>query len=203
VREEIQKAFAAYDTVVQQGEGIDTLMSGLETEIGELNKGKAEMEASWEALRLLLEKFSSESIDLLTEMLNKGVKAIFTDRNYEIEIEITDAKKKQMKIYLLEERDGEIVRSLIPDGIGGGILVVLSFIFQVFLIRLYNLRPLILLDEQFTHISQSYLPNFMEFMRYLIAEMDFKFLWISHDERILPYFDRIYDVNMGKATLQR
>lgn len=196
----IDRCFSQYDHLIFDRSNIDNIIVGLEKQLTAKQHEKVVVEDSWKSLRLLLDKFSSESVELLQEMLNKGIKVIFDDRQYSIKIEITEHKRKSMVLTLLEARDGKVIESSIPEGIGGGVLVVLSFIFRVFLIKLYGLRPFILLDESFTQISSSYLPNFMNFMKYLIKEMNFTFLFISHDQRIHNYMDHIYRVNMGKVT---
>jgi len=201
IKESIDKVFALNDHLVEEKERLDTIIIGIESEIEQFLQNQETLHEAWESLRTLLEKLSEESIELLREMLNKGIKFIFHDRDYEIKTEVTDNVKKSMRLFLLEERDGEVIEAVIPEGIGGGVLVVISFIFRVFLVRLYNKRSFILLDESFTQLSSAYIPNFMEFIQHLINDMGFTFLWISHDGRVLPYFDKVYNVNMGKLKL--
>lgn len=200
MREQITQVFSSYQTVKEEKDRLVIITDGLEKEIKRLSDEKLIIDASWESLRHLLEEFSSESISLLQEMLLKGVRAIFNDRNYGIEVKITDKKKKSMEIWLIENRNGILVKSEVPGGVGGSITVVISFLFRVFLINLYKKRPFLLLDESFTQISTSYLPNFMNFLLYLHKEMGFNFLWITQDQRLHDYFNRIYEVKMGEVN---
>jgi DNA repair exonuclease SbcCD ATPase subunit len=201
LEQKIQACLTTYDNYLSEKERLEFIVNGLGERIQTAVNDRASTEQAWETLRALLDKFSANSIELLNEMLNKGVRAIFNDREYSIEINITDNKRKSMELFLLEKRNGTEVKSSIPEGIGGGVLVVVSFIFRVFLIRLYELRPFLLLDESFTQVSSSYLPNFMKFLRYLTNTMGFTFLFISHDPRIQEHMDQIYEISMGKEKL--
>ena len=71
----------------------------------------------------------------------------------------------------------------------------------MFLIKVYGKRRFVLLDEAFTDLSSSYIPTFLEFMKYLVSEMGFDFLWVTQDERIKPYGDKVYEANMGRFRL--
>ncbi len=175
-------------------------VNGARTKIDGLKADKKAREDCWRALRLIQEKYNEDSIKLLEQMLNTGVQAIFDDQDYRVQIEVTEGKRKGVKLWLVEGSDDEGKRSRIPTAIGGGIQVVLSFILNVYLIRIYNLRPFIVMDESFTQISSQYLPNFIQFLRYLIEELDFVFLWVSHDERVMPYFDTVFEVSQGTVT---
>jgi len=174
-----------------------SVIRGTEKKVTDLKVEHKVTEDTWKSLRVVLEKFSDANIHLLEQMFNTGVRAIFDDKNYSIKIEINDNKRKGVKLWLVEEEDGEEKRSRIPTGMGGGIQVALSFILNVYLIRIYNLRPFMVMDESFTQISTQYLPNFIRFLQYLIDELDFTFLWVTHDERVVPYFDTLYRVNRG------
>lgn len=135
-------------------------------------------------------------------MLNTAIKAIFDDQDYVIDIEITEGKRKGVKLWLVESKSGKEERSRIPTSVGGGIQVVLSFVLNVYLIRIYGLRPYIIMDESFTQISSQYLPNFIHFLKYLIDELGFTFLWVTHDERVLPYLTSVYEVKSGTLKKQ-
>lgn len=185
----------------------DTLIiEGLETQILSMGKEKELLQGTWSVLRELLDKFSAESLTLLKQLLNKGIQSIFTDRDYEIRIEVTDNKSKKMKIILLEQTENGLVEIDMGSGAlllqGGGVLVVVSFILQVFLLNMYNKRKLICIDEGFTQISSVYVENFFRFMKYLHTDMGFTFVMVNHDQRFIPYFDKVYEVSMGKIKLK-
>lgn len=198
-RDKVLQLYSKYDHQASELASLELVMDGVRSKIDNLVIEREDNTKAWETLRVLLEQFSDESIRLLEEMLNKGVQVIFNDRLYSIKIEVTDTKRKLTKLWLIEDIGGQKIKSRIPSAVGGGIQVVVSFIFQVFLIRIYSQRPFLIIDEAFSQVSSQYMGNFMEFLRYLITDMNFVFLFITHDQRVVPYFDKIYEVNMGNV----
>lgn len=197
VSERVRSRYADIEHILGDKVALEKIMLGVSEKVDEYQQEISDTYLAWESLRGLLSEFSDKSIKLFEEMLNKGVSAIFNDRRYKVELEVTDHKRKSVKLYLLEDVDGDLIRSRIPDAVGGGIQVVISFIFRVFLIRVYSLRPFIVLDEAFSQISSLYLGNFIEFLQYLVKEMDFVFMWVTQDKRVPPLLDNVYRVSMG------
>jgi DNA repair exonuclease SbcCD ATPase subunit len=206
VRDRVFKLLTRHDELVRQKDNISLIISGLEGEIKQINSEDELLMDTWETLRELLDKFSAESIGMLKELLNKGIKSIFHDREYEVKIEISDTKNKKLKLLLVEHTDeGTLEVEFSSSALllnGGGVLVVVSFIFQIFLIVMYGKRRLILIDEGFTNISSTYVEAFFKFLKYLHTDMGFTFMMVNHDQRFMPYFDKTYEVSMGKITLK-
>ena len=206
LRDDVFQLLTRHDELVRQRENIGLVIKGLEGEVRNLINEKGELSETWETLRDLLDRFSAESIGMLKELLNKGVKAIFNDRDYEVAIEISDTKNKKLRLSLIEHTEKGMIEVDFSSGAlllnGGGVLVVVSFILQIFLIIMYGKRRMISIDEGFTNISSSYVEGFFTFLKYLHTEMGFTFLMVNHDQRFMPYFDKTYEVSMGKIMLK-
>lgn len=179
----------------------------IENDLKSLEKQRVQTDEIWATLRDLLDKFSEQSIGILRDLLNKGLSAIFTDRKYTVKVEITSTANKKLKLILVEELPEGGVTETILSGSGsslllngGGIIVAASFIFQVFLILMYEKRRFILIDEGFTNISTKYLDKWFGFLKYLHTEMGFDFLLINQDPRFAEFMDSSYRMNMGVAT---
>jgi len=206
LRDDLISLFSKYNEVQKNRNQQDLLISNLEGEVKLLVKDKKELEKTWTTLRNLLDKFSAQSIGKLADLLNKGVQSIFTDKDYSIKIEISDTKRKQMKIILCENRDGDIIENNLSDTsaillMGGGVLVTVSLIFQVYLILHYEKRRVMFVDEGFGQVSTQYIENFFQFLKYLSSKMGFTFMCINHDPRFEQYFDKVYKVNKGNYSL--
>jgi DNA repair exonuclease SbcCD ATPase subunit len=204
IRDRCFNLYIRHDEILRQKKNIEVIIEGLEGEVKKIASDKQELDEVWETLRDLLDKFSAESICMLKELLNKGLKSIFQDRDYEINVSISDTKNKKLKLLLVEHTETGMVEVELGSGTllmnGGGVLVVVSFIFQVFLIVMYGKRKFMCIDEGFTNISSTYVEGFFKFLKYLHTEMGFTFLMVNHDQRFMPYFDKVYDVSMGKIT---
>lgn len=205
LQERISKLLVRQDELARQRRNTDILIQGLESEIKVMVSDKAELDETWNTLRELLDRFSAESIGMLRELLNKGVSAIFTDRIYTVNIDIADTQNKKMKISVIEQTENGPVEVEFGGGAlllnGGGLLVVISFILQVFLINMYGKRKFIVIDEGFAQISSAYVEAFFRFLKYLHSEMGFDFLMVNHDPRFAPYMDKTYNANGGKFRL--
>lgn len=196
--ERLRDHYSKFDHYSSELKTLGVSISGVEFELEKVQIKLTDLDGTWEALRFILDTYSGESVRMLMELLNKGLNVIFDDRNYRVDHELSTGVRKSIKLFIEETfENGTVIRSVLPKSVGGGIRVVVSFILQVFLIQIYGNRKFMLLDESFTQISSAYIDNFMRFLRYLIEEMGFNFLFITHDQRILPYFDAIYRVNLG------
>lgn len=182
------------------------LINGLEKEVSLLTLQKKKLEDTWTLLRRLQDMYSEQSIKMLKDLLNKGLKSIFIDRQYEVKFEITDTKNKKLKMYLIEKLpDNDEMEVDLFSGVmlmGGGVLTVVSFIFQIFLIVMYEKRRVVFADEAFSQLSSAYIEKFFSFLKYLNTDMGFDFMFVVHDPRFMPYMDRTYQVNMGNYKLQ-
>jgi DNA repair exonuclease SbcCD ATPase subunit len=192
--------------LLEQRKQYDSIILGLETELKALQDERQLGNDVWECLRELLDKFSTESLVMLRTLINKGVASIFYDKDFEVKIEITDTKFKRLRFILVEKTEDGIKETELSSGgllmNGGGAIVVISFILQVFLINMYGLRPFIVIDEGFTNISSRYIENFFRFLKYLHTEMGFTFLMVNHDPRFFPYFDKTYEVVAGDVRVR-
>lgn len=191
-----------YNTLYEGERKEQQILIQLNKELDEMKLNREDITAAWEALRLLLEKYASHSIGILQEMLQKGLDSIVTDRDYKIIIQEGDNQKKDLSFLLEEKVEGGVVLAPVSSSHGGGVLTILSFIYQIYLLQLYKKRPFLLADECFYGVSQQYLPAFMEFVRYLVDDLDFDILHITHDERIMAYFDKTYETSMGEIKLK-
>ena len=195
-----------HDVLLEQRKQYDSIILGLETELKALQDERQLGNDVWECLRELLDKFSTESLVMLRTLINKGVASIFYDKDFEVKIEITDTKFKKLRFILVEKTEDGIKETELSSGgllmNGGGAIVVISFILQVFLINMYGLRPFIVIDEGFTNISSRYIENFFRFLKYLHTEMGFTFLMVNHDPRFFPYFDKTYEVVAGDVRVR-
>lgn len=181
------------------------LINMLEREVQSVKIQREQLVKTWKLLRDLQDLYSEQSIRMLKDLLNKGLKTIFHDRQYEVKFHITDTKKKKLKMLLMEKMsDGQEMETDLFSGVmltGGGVLTVVSFIFQVFLIVMYEKRRVLFADEAFAQLSTSYVENFFAFLKYLHTDMGFDFMFVVHDPRFMPYMDRVYRVTMGKYQL--
>ena len=149
----------------------------------------------------LINKFSDSLLKKLESLLTVGLKQIFFDRNYSIKIRVVEKRNVKCVEILLDDNG-----NLIPvkdSNVAGGILVVIASIIQIFyLINLPNVAKAMFLDEQFSQLSKSYIPKFMEFLHNLCDDTGLSIVLITHDPKFMLYSDRTYFAEHGKFTLK-
>jgi len=143
----------------------------------------------------LIDKFSETALKRLEDLLSLGLARIFQDRDYSVEIRVSEKRSaKCAELYLIDDGHAFLMRD---SCVAGGILVVVGFLIQVFYVANLDLAKILFLDEALSNISTQYLPNFFSFVKELSVQIGLTVVLITHDTRFLEYADRIYKVANG------
>lgn len=175
------------------------LIQKREEELANVNEMYRITKWSYTYLDTLVKEESGKFIKRLNEILDYGVKTIFYDCDYSIEIRVSDNNKATIHLVY----DDEEGNKLAPDiqSCGGGIRTVVGILMQIFFIFHYKIEKLIMVDEGFSQVSSAYLPNLFSLISELAAKNGLKILLITHDNRMLPFGVRQYEIEGGKAIL--
>lgn len=187
--------------------GIQSAIESTSASIKEIDSKLNELENNKNTLKLckpiiddIINKFSNSLLKKLEDLLTIGLKKIFYDRNYSVQIRVVD-KRNSKCVELLLNDNGNII-PVKNANVAGGILVVIASIIQVFyIVNIPTLDRYLFLDEQFSAISKIYLPQFMDFIKMLCDESGLTVVLITHDDKFMKYGDRVYTANCGKFTL--
>jgi len=188
--------------------GIQSSIKTVKESISDINQTLSILESERYTLKLckpiiddIISKFSISLLKKLEDLLTIGLKKIFYDRNYSIQINVVD-KRNSKCVELLLNDNGNLL-PVKDSNIAGGILVVIASIIQIFfIINLPTVSKYLFLDEQFSQLSKQYVPTFMEFLHTLCDETNLSIVLITHDNKFIEYGDRIYIADKGKFTLQ-
>lgn len=158
-------------------------------------------EQSINILKKMMDQLSRSQINHLSDLLNSSVQSIFFDRQYSIELQITELRNQnQLKIILHEDTpDGHIVSDINDNGYG--LKGIIGFILQCYFILYYKQEPILFLDEAFGNLSSQYLPYLKALIQSLTNKYGFRFVLITHDERLMEMADRTYKVRLGEVKL--
>ena len=152
-------------------------------------------------LKKCMDQLSRSQINHLSDLLNSSVATIFFDRQYSIELQVTELRNQnQLKLILHEDTPEGTIISDINDN-GFGLKGVIGFILQCYFILYYKQQPIIFLDEAFGNLSSQYLPYLKSLLTSLTAKYGFKFVLITHDNRLAELADRTYQVHLGNVKL--
>ena len=152
-------------------------------------------------LKKMMDQLSKSQITHLSDLLNSSVQSIFFDRQYSIELNVTELRNQnQLKILLHEDTpDGHIVSDINDNGYG--LKGIIGFILQCYFIIYYKQDPILFLDEAFGNLSSQYLPYLKALIQSLTNKYGFRFILITHDERLMEMADRTYRVRLGEVKL--
>jgi DNA repair exonuclease SbcCD ATPase subunit len=149
----------------------------------------------------IIDKFSETSLKRLEDLLTLGVSRIFQDRDYKVEIKVSEKRSaKCAELYLIDSGHSFLMRD---SCVAGGILVVVGFLIQVFYVANLDVAKILFLDEALSNISTQYLDNFFSFVKELSQQIGLTVVLITHDTRFLEYADRLYKVAGGVYTLEQ
>ena len=164
-----------------------------------LNQNLYEKSISY--LKEIIDVLSKSHIEHLSVLLNSAVKTIFFDRDYSIELEISELRNNNsLTIYLIENKEGNLLKTDIKDN-GFGVKTVVGFVLQVYFILYHKLAPVLFIDEGFSAISSQYIPNLKLLLDSLRDKYNFIFVLIAHDIRFIDIADRLYEVKNGGVKL--
>lgn len=200
ILDRFRKAQTVRELYTRRAESLGISILGVQKQQADIQKELSlEMDTAV-ALRRLLESTSEKSLSAFTDLLNQCFSAVFYDRDFTIGYKIGKGRRREIKFYITELIEGEQRVAYFPSDTSGSMNVVFSFILQVFLIQIYKKRRFVVIDEAVSReVSNQYLPYLMEFITSLCKELDFTVLWVTHDERIIPYMNKVYELDEGKV----
>lgn len=188
--------------------GIQSSINNTQISIDDIESKIKDLECERNTLKMckpiiddIISKFSDSMLKRLEELLTIGLKKIFYDRNYSIQIRVVDKRNLKCVEMLLND-DGNLI-PVKDSSVAGGVLVVIASIIQIFyIINLNSVAKYLFLDEQLSQVSTQYIDGFMNFIKTLCSETGLSIVLITHDSKFMKYGDRIYTADKGKFTLQ-
>jgi DNA repair exonuclease SbcCD ATPase subunit len=147
-----------------------------------------------EVVKKLFETSSAEGIKFLEDLINQALQIVFTDEYYRFKIKFGSRGNEKTAEFIL---NNGVTESELSE-CGGGVQVLISFVFRIYYIMKSNLRRVVIMDESLSQLSANYIEPFMGFMKMLVDSYGFDFLWISHSPYVEMYCNKYYEVSKGR-----
>jgi DNA repair exonuclease SbcCD ATPase subunit len=200
-----QEILSSLDYQVKRYDYLKTLRKDLNNQNGNISMQiqSKEMaikviEMSREYYRKAIDILYERSVGELKSSLNYAVKYIFFDKNYEIDIVLSDKRGKSLTFVLIDkDTDNEVN---LKDGTGNGVRSVISAVIHMYYL-IQKKSPFLFVDESYSFISDNYIDRFFEFLKGLCYNNNFIMVLITHDRRFLDYADKIYQINNGRVKI--
>lgn len=167
-------------------------VTGLQTEVKGLEDEIAVLTFTSTALEQLLKAVSVESLDTVEQLVTYGLRTIFDDQALAFKIEVSTKFKQQwMEPKLIHGA----VTGPILDSYGGGPASVVAFLLRLLVCRRLGLAPVIVLDEQFSMVSDEYIGNVAKLLRELAEKLGFTFVLVTQERgrEFLGYAHHVYE----------
>ena len=160
-------------------------------------------EEAVDLMKKIVESMSTSQIEHLQKLINSALETIFFDRQYSVDLVVTELRNTNNLQILLSEtnEDGTVVKTKLVDN-GYGVKSIIGFILQVYFIIYHKEYPVLFLDEAFGTLSSQYVPYLKVLMDELAKKYGFIFILITHDTRFMDVADKTYLVDKGKVTLR-
>ena len=175
----------------------------LELDLKNTIKKESTYEEAVDLMKKIVESMSTSQIKHLENLINSALETIFFDRNYSVEMNVTELRNtNNLQILLVEQNDeGDIIKTKLNDN-GYGVKSIIGFILQIYFILYHHEYPVLFLDEAFGTLSSQYVPYLKTLMDELAKKYGFIFVLITHDTRFMDIADKTYLVDKGNVKLK-
>ena len=95
----------------------------------------------------------------------------------------------------------KILETSVLDARGAGLASVVGFLLRLVLILLSQKSSVLVLDETFANLSDSYIPNLIEFIREIVDKSDLQIIMVTHEPRFAEVADRCYQFKLDAKGL--
>lgn len=190
------------DLLKQQYEQAKLDKNNLVIELKNTIKKEKTYEYAVDLMKKIVESMSTSQIKHLEDLINSALETIFFDRQYSVEMNITELRNTNNLQILLNEvnDDGDMIKTKLTDN-GYGVKSIIGFILQIYFIIYHKEYPVLFLDEAFGTLSSQYVPYLKVLMDELAKRYGFIFVLITHDTRFIDIADKTYLVNKGEVRL--
>lgn len=149
-------------------------------------------------LQALEEKWRGKSAGALAEVVSYGLTTVFGEP-YELNIDSKVSRGVASTELSLTKND---LHTSIKNAKGGSVINVLSFLLHTILTTSSKprLRPILALDEPFSHVSAEYRPLLCDLLRDLCHRLGLQMLIVSHEEEMLQAADMAYLVDLPEGS---
>lgn len=179
-----------YQNYVAEYHTHETMLVSAKDKLKELQHKYDIIEHSRVAIEQVKPLLSAASITQLEKLANTALLTIFG-------IDATVQYDVESKRFVVNYPDKTVD---LVDSSGGGIVTVLSFIFDLFLLIKQGGRRLLVYDEAFQAVSSEYYDDFIKFMVKACKDLNIDLLCVTHDARLTPdMVDHAYRIENGKS----
>ena len=151
-------------------------------------------------LDALIQRVAEQGVGRVESVVTQGLQLVFGEGTACV---LEKKEGARGTTYRINIQFGDIVGDPMDD-FGGGPVNVTSFLLRVLMLHRFGLSKILVLDESFNNVSESYLPKVSVLLKSLVEDFGFKVLAITHQPSLATHADHAYRVGgeIGRPTLQ-
>lgn len=193
--DELNKIQYQLDSLNKQNNQIEDKLIQLNDNLSSYNVNLNDLLKEKQFYKNAIDIVYERSIKELKDILNSALSTIFYDRDFALDIVLSDKNGKSLQFKMTEE--GKPVN--LKRGTGMGVLTVISAVLQMYYLQCKNSR-ILMLDESYSAVSEEYVEAFFNFLSQMCQQLGFKIILITHDKRFLQYADKTYKLEKGEIV---
>lgn len=136
--------------------------------------------------------------DRLAILITRGLTLVFGEP---IEFVLEGKTHGDLSALAFHLKQGDLVTDVLGAK-GGGVVGVVGFLLRVLVLLAHrpSLRPFMVLDETFSHLSSEYVPNMANLLRELADQTGIQFIMVTHEPAFGDAADVVYEVSQTNGV---
>jgi DNA repair ATPase RecN len=185
-------------------DAVDGQLTLTRRQMASLETRKALLVKTNAVLDQLIQKVAEKGIGRVETVVTSGLNLVFGPKVSCVLEKKEGARGTSYKIKIkVSTDDGDVIGDPMTS-FGGGPVNVTSFLLRVLMLHRFKLARLMVLDETFNNVSQSYLPAVADLLNNLATDYGYNILAITHQPELAARAKRTYRVGgeIGSPTLK-
>jgi ABC-type methionine transport system ATPase subunit len=191
--EQVKKDYADWSNFKIRIDNNTNLLGIKEKEYETKSKELLLVSKSFDFFSNVIDEVVAKYLKSLEDIVNVCYYEIYQNEQKSIKLDIVEKYNK--KVLQLIVLNNGIEEKLVDSG--GGVKVVLGTILLIYYVLWCDLPKIIFFDETYSGLDDITLENFFGVLK-KFTEKGFKFIFISHDVRLLKYIDDVNIIEKGE-----
>jgi len=169
-----------------------------EKQLRTLNVKYKDMGEVLDSLRVYASLKEQTLREKLDNIVTQGLRLIFGE-GYKSKLEFDISRGQAViKPKIVTEVNGKELEADVADAHGGGLVNIVSVIYQILILSLVKPRQrrVLFLDEPFRNVSEEYLEATAEFIRQLNKKLGIQIVLITHRKQLTEVADKVYEFSL-------